>query len=114
MPYLNIQTNNELGAGKRAEVMSALSAAVAEQLGKSERYVMVALQSSAPMLFGGGDAPTAYVELKSIGLPGSETPHLARALCEVVHQELAIPPERVYIEFTDVARHMWGWNGGTF
>jgi phenylpyruvate tautomerase len=25
-----------------------------------------------------------------------------------------IDPDRVYIEFTDAPRKMWGWNSGTF
>jgi phenylpyruvate tautomerase PptA (4-oxalocrotonate tautomerase family) len=25
-----------------------------------------------------------------------------------------VDPERVYIEFTDAPRKMWGWNNGTF
>ena len=27
---------------------------------------------------------------------------------------LHIPPERIYIEFSSPARHMWGWNSRTF
>lgn len=114
MPYLKVQTNDELPAADHGELMSRLSAAVAGQLGKPERYVMVALQPSTPMLFAGEDGPTAYLELKSIGLPVAETGRLSQALCEVMRRELGIPPERVYIEFADAARPMWGWNGGTF
>jgi hypothetical protein len=31
-----------------------------------------------------------------------------------VAQHLAIAPERIYIEFSNAARQLWGWNGATF
>ncbi|MFQ5487064.1 MAG: phenylpyruvate tautomerase MIF-related protein [Gammaproteobacteria bacterium] len=114
MPYLKIQTNTEIPAGKEEAVMKRLSGAVAEALGKPERYVMVALENTTPMLFGGTVAPCAYLELKSIGLPEELTPQLSLMLCETVAAELNIPGDRIYIEFANAVRHLWGWNGGTF
>ncbi|MGD8630473.1 MAG: phenylpyruvate tautomerase MIF-related protein, partial [Gammaproteobacteria bacterium] len=58
--------------------------------------------------------PLAYLELKSIGLPESRTADLSRALCEMLADAAGIDPDRVYIEFTDAPRKMWGWNSGTF
>ena len=75
---------------------------------------MVALASPIPMSFAGSDAPTAYLELKSIGLPSSQTKQLSQALCELIDSELTISKDRVYIEFADAPRAMWGWNGSTF
>ncbi len=114
MPYLKIQTNAEIPADKQQAIMKRLSTTVAEALGKSERYVMVALEAAAPMLFGGEAAPCAYLELKSIGLPEELTPQLSQTLCETITAELNIPGERIYIEFANATRHLWGWNGGTF
>ncbi|NIP71941.1 MAG: hypothetical protein GWO16_02425 [Gammaproteobacteria bacterium] len=114
MPYLQIQTNHSIEAEHRAVVLHGASGLVAEQLGKAERYVMVALRDAAPMLFAGSDAPAAYLELKSIGLPAEATARLSDALCEFMERELEIPRDRVYVEFADAPRHMWGWNGGTF
>jgi phenylpyruvate tautomerase PptA (4-oxalocrotonate tautomerase family) len=113
MPYLRIQTNLEPLPDAIPGLLAALSAGVARALGKSERYVMVALDAAAPMLFAGTDAPLAYVELKSIGLP-DRVESLARTLCDLVWERLGIPAERIYIEFTDAPAGRWGWNGGTF
>ena len=66
------------------------------------------------MAFAGSEAPAAYLELKSIGLPGERTGELSKALCEMIHDEFGINPERIYIEFSDAPCHMWGWNGATF
>ena len=114
MPYLKIQTNAEIPPDQEAALLKTLSATVAEALGKSERYVMVALERDAPMLLGGEAAPCAYLELKSIGLPEELTPALSQALCGELESRLDIPPARIYIEFANAPRHMWGWNGGTF
>jgi phenylpyruvate tautomerase PptA (4-oxalocrotonate tautomerase family) len=114
MPYLNIQTNQPLTTEAEAKLLGAASRHVAEALGKSEQYVMVAVQASVPMRFAGSDEPTACLELKSIGLPEGDTPALSAGLCELIRQQLGIETERIYIEFTNVPRALWGWNGGTF
>ncbi|MGA7799205.1 MAG: phenylpyruvate tautomerase MIF-related protein [Gammaproteobacteria bacterium] len=114
MPLLRIQTNRPIAAEQRPALAARASALVSELLGKPERYVMVALEPARDMLFGGSDAPLAYMELKSIGLPDSETAGFSQALCQLAQQELGVAAERVYIEFVDAPRKMWGWNGGTF
>jgi len=114
MPYLRIQTNVEREPGDSQPVLARASALVAGLLGKPEKYVMVALEAGVPMAISGSEAPTAYLELKSIGLPETRTAELSRALCEFIREEFGIRPERCYIEFADAPRTMWGWNGGTF
>ena len=114
MPYMMIMTNTGLSPHKRKDLLNDASRTVADQLGKSENYVMVSYSHDADMVFAGTDDPMAYVELKSIGLPEDQTSALSAALCELMHQHLAIPGERVYIEFSAADRHMWGWNNKTF
>ncbi len=112
MPYLLIQTNRTVA--DQTTLIKAASAAVAEALGKPERYVMVALQDGVPMVFAGDDAPLAYLELKSIGLPEARTGELSALLCDFIGERLDIPTDRIYIEFADAPRSFWGWNRGTF
>lgn len=114
MPYLLIRTNQSVPKAERQPMLARCSANVAEALGKPERYVMVSLESEVEMLFGGDDAPCAYLELKSIGLPEARTAELSSVLSELIQRELDIPSERTYIEFAGAERHMWGWSGGTF
>ena len=114
MPYLKIQINQTPDADTQQALLKKASATVAEQLGKPENYVMVELQPAQAMLFAGTDDPLAYLELKSIGLPDSATTGLSDSLCTLIAQELDIEKNRIYIEFADAPRHMWGWNGGTF
>jgi len=114
MPYLAIQTNQKLGEEHTATLLQKSSQTVSEILGKPENYVMVAIQDTVPMLFAGSPEPTAYLQLKSLGLPANSTTEFSRALCEFIGKELAISPERIYIEFSGPERHMWGWNNKTF
>lgn len=112
MPLLAVTTNRPLA--DRPAALKQLSEAVARMLGKPEQYVMVSYRHNPDMLFAGTDAPLAYLELKSIGLPADRTRDLSAGLADAVHGLLGIPADRVYIEFADAERHLWGWNGGTF
>jgi len=114
MPYLKIQSNQEVDTNSKAALLAEASALVAKELGKPESYVMVNLEPTRPMLFAGTDEPTAYLELKSIGLSESQTKPLSAALCQLIHDKVNIAPNRIYIEFANAPRSMWGWDGKTF
>ena len=114
MPLLKIQTNQAIDADRQKHLISKASQEVAAMLGKPERYVMTSVETSPAMQFAGEDTPLAYLELKSIGLPESATADVSKALCELVTTATGIATDRIYIEFTDAPRKMWGWNGGTF
>lgn len=114
MPYLKIQTNQDLQADKTTQLIKTASAVVADKLGKPERYVMVSMEPPVPMVFAGTDEPAVFMELKSIGLSETQTPELSAALCELASTNLGVNSDRVYIEFADAPRKMWGWNGATF
>jgi len=112
MPLLKISTNRIVE--NTEAVLQATSQAVAAMLGKPERYVMVELHAGLPMSLAGSSEPLAYLELKSIGLPEERTAEFSAALCRLIDEQLGIPAERIYIEFSDAPRHLWGWNGATF
>ncbi len=114
MPYLNIQTNIPIDAPAKADLVRRASALVAHELAKPESYVMVAFAPEQPMMFAGSNAPCAFLQLKSIGLPAARTTELSRVLCELLAEAFNIPPKRVYIEFSDVDASYWGWDRATF
>lgn len=112
MPYIKVQTNQKV---ERKEVLlKKLSAAMADNLGKPESYIMTALEADLKMTFGGSTEKTAFIEVKSIGLKQSMTEELSKFICEFIEQELEIDQDRIYIEFADAPGAMWGWDGGTF
>ena len=114
MPYLKIQSNQSIDDQQVQNLLATASRTVADKLGKPEQYVMVSLDPVRPMLFAGSDAPAVFMELKSIGLSESQTPALSKALCELANETFGAEQNRIYIEFADAQRKMWGWNGATF
>jgi phenylpyruvate tautomerase PptA (4-oxalocrotonate tautomerase family) len=114
MPLLSIETNQTPPQEQRPALLRSASELVAGALNKPERYVMVRFESNPHMLFAGSTDPLAFLQLKSIGLDESLTQGLSAALCELMEARLGVPRERIYIEFVDAPRRMWGYNGGTF
>ncbi|NOX42527.1 MAG: hypothetical protein GXP19_02155 [Gammaproteobacteria bacterium] len=114
MPYLKIQTNVSIDIDQKNMLLSKASQLVAEILSKPEKYVIAVIENNPSMLFDGKNDPLAYLELKSIGLPETKTSSFSQALCDLIYQELNINKDRIYIEFSNADRHMWGWNGATF
>ena len=114
MPLLKIQINQSLTDEQQVELLNEGSKLVAQELGKPEQYVMVIVEPAAPMMFAGSTEPTAYLELKSIGLPETKTQQLSSSLCQLIEEITGIDKARIYIEFADAARTMWGWSGRTF
>ena len=112
MPYVRIQTNREIE--DKSGTLKKLSAAAAAALGKPESYVQTAFDARTEMTFGGSDAPTAFIQCKSIGLTDSRTAAVSEALCAFCESELSVPKDRVYIEFVGAVGSMWGWRGSTF
>ena len=114
MPTLRILTNVTVPAEQRANLLARASHTVAGMLSKPESYVMVTLEDGRDMVFAGTPAPTAYLELKSLGLPEARTAEYSRTLCDLLAETLGIAAERVYIEFAAPPPHLFGWNGSTF
>lgn len=114
MPYLKLQTSQVLSQEEKVALCKIASECIAQSLEKSKNYVMVTIQSDMAMTFADGDEPCAFVELKSIGLPVGRTLELSRNICDLIQQNIGVPPERTYIEFSDAERSMWGWKGKTF
>ena len=114
MPLLNLFTSADPPAD-RGMWLRRLSALLARELDKPEEYVMVCLKPRADMTFGGSVDPTCYAELKNVGkLSGQRVAELSQALCAELSAGLAVPTDRIYIEFTNADGALWGWNGTTF
>ena len=114
MPYLKISTNLALDQEQEMTLASAASALVSQLLFKPESYVLVEINPAVTMLFAGSNAPLAYMELKSIGLPENKTADLSSELCQLLSSQLEISTDRIYIEFASAERHLWGWDKRTF
>lgn len=114
MPYLALDTNAAIPEAKAEALLQALSACLAEGTGKPESVVQVKVAGGKKMLMAKTAAPTAYLDVKGIGLPEASAKGLAALLTGVVGRELGIPANRVYITFASFPGTMWGVGGGTF
>ena len=111
MPLISIETNQALD---NPSSLKEISQTVATMLGKPESYLMLKAKHNEHMLFAGSDKPLAHIKIKSLGLPEDKTKEFSAQICKMMHQYFSVTPERIYIEFANPERHMWGWNGATF
>jgi len=110
MPMLNLRCTKPVPQ----DLLRQLSSAVAEAIGKPEKYVMVAAETAA-LLMSGEKGDAAYAEVRSIGgLDRDVNRALTTKLCGLLHDHLGIAPDRVYVTFQSVAADHWGWNQSTF
>ncbi len=114
MPYIGVTTSREIPQDKRGVILKALSSAIATSTGKPEQYVMITI-SPANIMFAGEINNAAFVDIRGIGgLNVNVNRDLTKRICALLEAFLAIPPNSVYLTFTDVEATNWGWNGTTF
>lgn len=114
MPYLRLETSAKTTDETRQKLCELLSKAVAKDIGKPEKYVMVSVGNAAMALSGSAE-PTVFADVRSIGgLNKSVNQALAASVCAIVKDKLGIPGDRVYLNFSDVPGSNWGCNGSTF
>ena len=114
MPLIRITTNINIDSPTLNTALKIVSESVATMLGKPESYVMLDYQRSPHMLFAGTGESTAYIELKSLGLEENKTTEFSKMLCTLLNDQFGIQGNRIYIEFSNPERHMWGWDKRTF
>ncbi|NNG01238.1 MAG: hypothetical protein HKM93_17740 [Desulfobacteraceae bacterium] len=114
MPYFSIETNKVMTNDERDVLAQQTSHFIADLLGKPEQYVMIAIKPGTSMSFGGDLKPAAFVELKSIGLPVDRCSDFAWSISNYLQEHLGIVEDRVFIDFKDLQRNLFAWNGKTF
>ncbi len=115
MPLVTVVTAEPVEREKARELLSDLSAKTAELLGKPERFVACQWSSALAMTFAGSPAPACIVQIANIGALGpAQTERMSRTLCAALSEALGIAPDRVYVIFREVERHLWGSASGTF
>ena len=114
MPLIQVHLNTD-GPENLEAFQGALSELLAKGVGKSEDYVMTRISSDEAISFARSTEPAAYVEVKNIGtMSPDQTASLSESICGAIATHANVPGDRVYIEFSDAQRHLWGWNGRNF
>ena len=114
MPFIETKTNVSVTAEKEKALKERLGKAISLIPGKSENWLMLAIEGDVHMYFRGDDSqPTAFVDVKIYG--GSDPDafrKMTTELTNVYKEVLNIAPDHMYIRYfgsTD-----WGWNGNNF
>ncbi len=114
MPLLKLETTVSLTEDKRKALLASLSKIMAETTGKPEEYVMVTA-SQAAMLMSGKSGDAAFADIRGIGgLSGDVNRQLSQKVCRLLNESLGVPPNRIYLNFTELEASNWGWKGNTF
>jgi hypothetical protein len=116
MPLLNLFSSaKQPDEPALSQMLRSFSKLLATELSKPERYVMVGLAPRMDMSFAGSREPACYAELKNVGrLSPDKVEQLSGLLCDAIARDLALPRDRIYIEFTNADGALWGFDGGTF
>ncbi len=112
MPYVRITTNQ--APADPAALIAEASRLVASETGKPEAYVMVTLDPQVALSFAASTNPAAFFDVRGIGLSTKTARGLATSLCDLAKTRLGAPPDRVFLNFTDVPADRWGFNSATF
>jgi phenylpyruvate tautomerase PptA (4-oxalocrotonate tautomerase family) len=114
MPLIRLKTTTPVPDEKQQALLASLSKIVSESIGKPEQYVMVTLETG-PVMFAGQAGDAAFADVRSIGgLSGNVNKQISQKLCALLQDSLGIAPNRVFLNFTEIAASHWGWNGNTF
>ena len=112
MPLLALQTTEYVE--NAPELMKALSETLAQQTGKAESHCMITIQKADMMMAGTADT-AAFCDIRGIsGLGPDVAKRVSGAVCALLAAKLDLPSNRVYLNFTELERTQWGWDGGTF
>jgi hypothetical protein len=114
MPFFKIETSRQVNDTDIQSMLEKASGFISEMLAKPQKFVMVSIEANKQMMFGKDAESAAFVQLKSIGLPTGRCAEYSSRICQFLNDELGIAPDRVFIDFKDLERNMFGWNGKTF
>ncbi len=114
MPFINVKTNTEVSKEQEVRVKQSLGKAIELIPGKSEEWLMVAIEGGLTLYFKGDtDQPTAFVEVKIFGSASEEAyQRETERITQVIKEELQVAPERIFIAYQELEH--WGWNGTNF
>jgi phenylpyruvate tautomerase PptA (4-oxalocrotonate tautomerase family) len=114
MPLMTIRSAAKIGDTAVSSMLSACSAKLAELLAQPEAYVMTLFDRPASMTMAGTANPCCLVEIRSVvTLSCDQTRAMAQAFCPMLEEHLGVPPNRIFLNFTDFHATMWGFNGRT-
>lgn len=114
MPFINVKTNAKIDNDKKLKIENRLSDAISLIPGKSDRYLMLAVEDDISMMFHRDtDGNIAMVEVKIFGSSTKDAyTALTAEICNILNEEADIDASGCYVKFEEVK--FWGYNGFMF
>lgn len=113
MPFINVKTNIKLDNAQKEALNKKLTKAVTLIPGKSEAYIMSAVEDNVSMMFGGeSNKPIAFVSVRILhSAPVNAYEKLTAEICKILSDEAGIN-DNCYVEYEETEN--WGMNGFMF
>ena len=114
MPYIDLKTTATVTGEKEIALKAAFGKAIELIPGKSERWLMVKLDSECKMFLAGDNTDEiAMVEIDIFGSASDKAyDALTEKVCDILNEELSIKKDKIYVKYREVDH--WGWNGENF
>ncbi len=114
MPFINVKTNASLTKEKKEIIKRRLFDSISIIPGKSDRYLMVAVEDGIDMAFHrDSDANIAMVEVKIFGGSTKDAyQRLTASICMILSDEADVSGDYCYVKFEE--SKYWGYNGFMF
>lgn len=113
MPYIELKTNVKIEDGVKADLHRMFGREIELIPGKTEKWLMTAVEGEKSMSFAGSDEPCVFVNVSIFGKASDEAyDALTASLCEKIGASLSIPADRIYVKYEEVFH--WGWNSMNF
>ena len=114
MPYIKLTTTAKVTDEKCDLLKAAFGKAIQSFAGKSESWLMVAVDDGKRMWFrGDNSADTAMVDVELLGgVDPAQSETMTDCVCVILNEILGIAPDRIYVKYTGYKN--WGWNGSNF
>ena len=113
MPFIDSKVTVKVSDEKKEEIKTELGKLITT-LNKSESYLMVGIEDSYDLWFGGKKMEKgAYVSVSLFGnAPKESYDKLTGQICDLLSEKLDIPGDAVYVTYHPL--YDWGWNGRNF
>lgn len=113
MPFIDTKVTVKITDQEKEEIKTELGKLITT-LNKSETYLMVGIEDSYDLWFGGKKLDKgAYVAVSLFGTAPKESyDKLTGQICDLLSRKLGVPGDAVYVTYHPV--YDWGWNGRNF
>ena len=113
MPFISVKTNLPVSIDKEEEIKTQLGKAITLIPGKSETWLMVAIEPESHLYFQGNKEPAAMVKVELYGSSSkSNYSNLTKEISNILNNVLKIDLRRIYVKYEEIDN--WGFAGSNF